>query len=255
MLELLYLLRHTMTTMNEKDYNAFTTMMRDDPRKLDILYETKIGKNPALQNIWFILYKEKFPRQLMAAYESSYAAQFPAPTPFSEIHSVIDIGLGINYATAMNQGTTFYRVNDENSFLRPSPRHVTEWTVFQVKMRRLAFRLFRDMIGSSSSSSIHTLGQYVMAVTSAEWTSEKMDEEAVVAFFSPLPATTTNALVETIKKYYALVNQEIMFENETPFLSHFATPEQDRQLIIDRKKFEFINSDNDAFFRQQLTKK
>jgi hypothetical protein len=217
--------------------DVFTSTLRDDPQKLSLLYDTLIEKNPELRHIWFILYKQKYPCAIMEAYESHYVKLFPAPVPFSLIHCVIDIGLQINYANALNTSDKFYTRHDEDGFLRPSVKECKQWTVFQVKMRRLAFRLFREMIDKGMT--IQALGQEVKRICSADWTSETMDENAVIEFFSPLPA-------DVIKKYYVIVNEEIVYDDNTTFLSHFETPD----LIIDKKKFDFIDHDNDEKFRQ-----
>ncbi len=159
--------------------------LHDELTRLSATDEWLVGAlRRRLNNIWFIVFKYTQERELVAAYEYDYLVRHSEPSSErSETRALmleaVDRALQICYYGVY--GVVVYRdvelygaqlfrqmrpqdrvetllvCRDEDALpfddaLLNPPRHrVKEWTVFHVRMRRLAFLLLRDVIGHFES--------------------------------------------------------------------------------------------------------
>jgi hypothetical protein len=257
---------------------ASTYYDRGDIRNLDTLYQLMSDRVPLFSNIWFILYKNKFPTEILCAFEFDYFSQYPCPSSttttttrlgsYNPQFLLIDQTLNINYSTlkAPREPVRVFisenkrdgnRICDwlykENQFvilnnLLLNP--IGEWTVFHVKMRRLAFLLLRSIIIEFQWEEYRaSITSYARNLFNLKTFTPNSREDIVEAF---LPDESFGNLLKDdwrcrIRHLYEDVESSMNFIDVTDnssFLEYYQTPGEDQELRVNMEKFAFMYNDS-----------
>lgn len=246
---------------------------RGDIRNLDTLYQLMSDRVPLFSNIWFILYKNKFPREILCAFEFDYFSQYPSPpsstspSGYNSRFLLIDRTLNVNYTTLKapripvkdflsqkkRDGNKLcdwlYKENRfvilNNLLLNP----LGEWTVFHLKMRRLAFLLLRSMIIDLREEYQASITRYAERLFYLKTFTPTTHDDIIEAFLpNELLGAFSNDYWRTlIKHLYEDVESSVDFSgtaDNSYFLDYYQTPVEDQELRINEQKFAFMYDDS-----------
>lgn len=248
--------------------------------------------NVRLMDIWFIVFKYTQPSELVAAFEFDYFVRHSGHTKklYSVVmESVIDEALQIKYfgpygiseySRKRIYGQELFlrmRPNDraesllafdaddrlplDDALLNPPRERLSEWTVFHVKMRRIAFMILRALITTlsfdtePSDAAFQSLKAYATRLKTLMWHDERggivslegmtqdlsssSDTTALHrrmhAFFMPAEDFVLSSLLDwhsVINSNLALVNSQIVAPNEAIFIETFYREAADRQCLV-----------------------
>ena len=274
--------------------------------------------NERLMNIWFIAFKYAEPREMVAAFEFDYFVRHSDHTEMLRtvvMESIIDETLQIKYfgpyGISEYSGKRLYGqelflrmrpgdraesllafdVDDtlplDDALLNPPRERVTEWTVFHVKMRRVAFMILRELIAftkdlETAGGQYQPLMAYATRLKTLMWHDEKRNIVSLESVSQELAAGSDQvALQRRIREFFmphqdsillvsgidwhriidshlTHVNSQITAPNEAIFIETFYREAEDSQCRVPNDgTYDFIYQQSteasQAFFHRVVS--